>query len=342
MDLLVRRLFGNRAFWDSAVETVEIHPSQAFDRPGAIFEDELFNITGTAPGAPLARRIEYMTPGLDKLGPTMAHRFGDLRVSQGSIYSRTGHISIRKQKRRAFGKKRHELIDTNVALSCNMASTSVYYHWAIEQLNRELLAKDMGVEAVTLPTITPFWHEGDLRKAAGLHARTIGDAVLRNCWVYLDRPRNQSFSDRFNRLREKTVLPAEDTSDQMIYLRRGQRNAEKREIQNEEAFESFLSDLGFKILDVSSASLEELAKGLSNAKVTCTIEGSQAAHHFLHAPRGAALLILMPSDRFNHILKEMCDILDMRFGFVLGKISGANQYIYPHNKFERVLHRLTA
>lgn len=340
-ELFWRRLRGSRDFWASAVETHEVHPTSVVEFPAAIHEDDFNDISGLAPGAPLVDRIGYMQGGQRKLGATTAHRFTNLRIAQGSIYSDSGHIQLRKQQPKAFGGVAPIVLDTPVALSCNRASTSVYYHFAIEQTNRELLAGDMGLAAVTLPSLKPFWHEAQLRAAMELDAQIIDSAVIKDGWVFVDRPRNASFAERFERLRAKTCK-AKGKGNRLIYLKRGSKGAEKRDIQNEEAFEVALAKLGFETLEASNPDLDVLAETLSQARVTCTIEGSQAAHHFLYAPKGAALLTLMPADRFNHILKEMCDILDMPFGFVLGQVSGTQEYDYPIEKVEKVLSRIEA
>ncbi len=340
-DLFIRRVLGHRDFWASAVETKEIHPKSILEHPAAIYEDDFSEISGVAPGVPLEERVAYMQAGEKQLRETTAHRFQNLRIGQGSIYSDSGHIQLRKQQPQAFGRVAPVVLDKPVALSCNRASTSVYYHFAIEQLNRELLAQDMDLPAVTLPSLKPFWHEAQLRDTVGLHAQTVESALLTDGWVFIDRPRNASFAGRFDRLRAKTCK-ADKKGDKLIYLKRGSKGAEKREIQNEEAFEAALAKLGFETLEASNPDLDVLSDTLSQARITCTIEGSQAAHHFLYAPRGAALLTLMPANRFNHILKEMCDILEMPFGFVLGQVSGTQEYIYPLDKVEKVLNRIEA
>lgn len=341
IDLLTRRVLGRRDFWASAVETVEVHPESVFEHPAAIYECDVSDISGVAPGVRLEDRIAYMEAGKKQLRATTAHRFKNLRIGQGSIYSDSGHIQVRKQKSRAFGRTEPIVIDKPTALSCNRASTSVYYHFAIEQLNRELLAQDMGVSAVTLPSLKPFWHETQLRDTVDLQAQVVESARIEDGWVFVDRPRNASFSNRFDRLRANTCK-AEKRGDKLIYLKRGSKGAERREIQNEQAFETALAKLGFETLEASNPDLNALSETLAQARITCTIEGSQAAHHFLYAPRGSALLTLMPADRFNHILKEMCDILEMPFAFVLGQVSGSQEYIYPLDRFERVLNRLEA
>ncbi len=340
-DLFLRRVMGDRDFWASAVETREIHPKSVVEHPAAIYEDDFSDISGIAPGVPLAGRIDYMKAGERELRATSAHRFKNLRIGQGSIYSDSGHILLKKQERHAFGRVAPEVLSGPIALSCNRASTSVYYHFAIEQLNRELLAQDMGLPTVTLPSLKAFWHEAQLRDTVGLTSQSVESAVLEEAWVFIDRARNASFAERFDRLRAKTCK-AKGKGDKLIYLKRGSKGAERREIQNEEAFEAALAKLGFETLEASNPDLDALAETLSQARVTCTIEGSQAAHHFLYAPKGAALLTLMPADRFNHILKEMCDILGMPFGFVLGQVSGTQEYDYPIDKVEKVLNRIEA
>lgn len=338
-DLFVRRMLGHRDFWACAVEHRELFPKSALPHPAAIHDEDLSDVTGVAPGIPLAPRLAYMQEGIKEWEATTVHRFRNLRISQGSIYSDSGHIQLRKHQPHTFGRETPEVIDRPVALSCNRPSTSVYGHFAVEQMTRELMAEDMGLPAVTLPSLKPFWHEEQLRGALGLGAQKLDSAVLDDGWVFIDRPKNHYFAERFERIRAR--LGARPTpGDKLVYLRRGDTAAEKREIRNQDAFEEALAALGFETIEATNPDLEQIAETLSQARITCTIEGSQAAHHFLYAPRGAALLVLMPSDRFNHIWKEVGDLLDMPFGFVLGQVTGAQEYDYPVAKLETVLNRL--
>lgn len=338
-DLFVRRLLGHRDFWASAVETRELFPKSVVERSAAIYADDFSDISGVAPGIPLEPRLTYMTAGREEWGETTAHRFQNLRISQGSVYSETGHIQLKKQQPSMFGSQEPVVLDAPAALVCNRPSTSVYGHFATEQMPRELLAEDMGLPTVTLPSLKPFWHEDQLRASLALEAKKVESAVLQDGWVFIDAAKNQSYTERVKRLRAK-ACKATGPGNRLIYLRRGNTQSEKREIQNQEAFEAALEKMGFETVDATNPDLCALSEALADARVTCTIEGSQAAHHFLYAPEGAAILVLMPADRFNHVWKEMCDILEMPFAFVLGHLSGAQEYVYPLDKIDTVLNRI--
>ncbi len=340
IDLFKRRVFGQKgSFTDAAVETVELHPEQQVMHPPAIYEDDLSTIRGVAPGVPLEDRLQWITGGKTVLPPSMAYRFRDLRIAQGMAYSGTGHRNLRRQTRRSFYRDHQEVIEEQSAIACNLAATNVYGHWALEQLPREVAIQDMGVEALTLPSVKPFWHEPKLRETLDLHSRVITAAHLRDCWLIQDRAKNDFFAEKFSRIRAKTVRGTDAPPGDLIYLKRGSKDAAKREIENDEAFSEFLQKLGFQIIDVETTSLEEIATALSRAKLTCTIEGSQAAHHFVFAPQGSALLILMPEDRFNHVLKETCDVLEMPFAMILGRVTETGQYAYPESVFAKLLSR---
>lgn len=340
-DLFLRRALGHRDFWASAIETREIHPKSVIERPAAIYADDLSDVTGVAPGIPLTARLAYMKAGQEELRATTAHRFRNLRISQGSIYNESGHVQLRKQRPRPFGKIEPIVFKAPIALACNRPSTSVYGHFAVEQMAREILAEDMGLPTVTLPSLKSFWHEEQLRASLDLHATQIESAVLEDGWIFIDRAKNRSFAERFERLRAKAgKAAATGKGSRLIYLRRGNSGAERREIQNQEAFEEGLAKMGFETLDATDPDLGKLTRALSEARVTCTIEGSQAAHHFLYAPRGSAILFLMPADRFNHVWKEICDFLDMPFSFVLGHVTTSQEYAYPLDKIEKILGRV--
>ncbi len=340
-NLLRRKFFGETGnFLDCARERLELCPPETVERAPAIFEDDLSELTGVAPGIPLAERIEYMRGGIFHLNPTTAYRMSNLRVSQGYIYSKTGSLEIKTQNRRFIKSSYPKSIPETSAICCNRSSTGVFGHWVVEQLPRELQAQELQFKPLSLTPVKPFWHEPVVRDMADIHVEIIEDAVVDDCWIFQDRAKNSLFRQNLMKLREKLRFDGDIEDHDLVYLKRGSKFAEQRDISAGDDFIDFLSSLGFKIIDVETASVPEIGKALSKAKVTCTIEGSQAAHFYMFAPIGSALFLLIPNDRFNHVHKERCDALDMKHAFVVGKNIGNAEYAYSHSTFERVLNRI--
>jgi hypothetical protein len=48
------------------------------------------------------------------------------------------------------------------------------------------------------------------------------------------------------------------------------------------------------------------------------VEGSQLANGFVCMKDGGSMLVLQPPFRFNNIYKDVCDAMQVKYGFVVG------------------------
>jgi hypothetical protein len=65
--------------------------------------------------------------------------------------------------------------------------------------------------------------------------------------------------------------------------------------------------------------VEEMSAALSSALICVGIEGSAMCHAAMLLPAKAAMLAIVPEDRFLTYLKWFTDAFDMRYGYVIGQ-----------------------
>lgn len=117
--------------------------------------------------------------------------------------------------------------------------------------------------------------------------------------VFQDYGQGPHKAARYHELRRRLQANfTESPTGRRVYLRRGNSGA-RRAIMNEDALITALLPLGFQVVDVTTATAEELVAQLVGAEIAITIEGSHADHLHFAMKEGGLLLILNPSDHFN-------------------------------------------
>lgn len=106
------------------------------------------------------------------------------------------------------------------------------------------------------------------------------------------------------------------TGPDCVYIVRGSKGA-ARLVANEDALSEDLARRGWAILDVSTASVSEICKTLSNAKVVVGIEGSHLVHLYLLLKAGTTMIVLMPQDRFGTNQLGRARAIGLSVGFVV-------------------------
>ena len=125
-----------------------------------------------------------------------------------------------------------------------------------------------------------------------------------------------------------------------VFLVRG-KTGQRRVLLNESELISSLSARGILVVQVEAASAEQIMRQCSNARVVIGVEGSQLNHGLISIADQGSMLVIQPPRRFNCHHKELCDILGVRYGFVVGEsVDKSADFSVDTDRVHRLLDRL--
>lgn len=333
------KLLGRPELEAQARETVVLAPSDVAETGTAIALpgefDRVETILDVPHIDPAATREDtlwkrWLEPGpVDHL-PTMAYRLDDAILSPSSIYAGRAF--------RDYGAARAlmlrgpaETIDE--AYFCGGSGGANWFgHWLCDDLATEILAEERGLPALALAA-THYQHEAGYRELFDLHAGKPALARVRSLWLIDDRGYNQDHVRRFRKQRDRLrrrVAPAGD--HRFVYLARGSTGT-RRAVANEAALMDRLVADGFIVVEPEKMAPRDIAAALVGARLIVTMEGSALDHGLVSLPEGAAVLALMPPERFNIYNKIRCELAGLRFAYLVGDRRPDGTFVDPDRVF---------
>ena len=132
-----------------------------------------------------------------------------------------------------------------------------------------------------------------------------------------DRGMSDDRLARYQALRERVRTPGAK-SPQFLFIDRGAWG-NQRGLRNRDEVLASLTSRGFEPIYPEKMTVGELSEALSSAKICVGIEGSAMCHASMMLPPGAAMLAIVPEDRFLTYLKWFTDAFGMRYGYVIGQ-----------------------
>jgi len=107
-----------------------------------------------------------------------------------------------------------------------------------------------------------------------------------------------------------------------VFFRRGA-SGQPRGIANEEALVAFLKGRGFEVVDLAGARADALVRRFRAADLVLSVDGSHVNHAYLGLRPGAALLTLIPADRFTMVHRFCAHAFGLRYGYAVMARAGA-------------------
>lgn len=255
--------------------------------------------------------------------PTIEYTLANARLKRDFLYSGRYLERFHADFPLEEGAK-SDVIDhmDDAILSTNCLSGIQFGHWLRDSLVTELHGSETGLRSVALAR-KPWSQEPEFRKLAGLVCAYPARCSVDRLVVLDDRGHNQYWKARFLALRARmkaasSTDPAAASAGPLVFLSRGA-NAQLREPTNVEAIQLALRDLGFRSINPSAMSVQEVADALRDARIVVGTEGSNLNHIHCFAPDGVALVCLQDPRRFYAYHKSMMDGYDGRFGFIVGR-----------------------
>lgn len=191
---------------------------------------------------------------------------------------------------------------------------------------------DDGIAGLLEPQLAPGvsmdrddWpHVPRYRELLGREMPIVQSARFESLMLVDDRGLNAGRRMRFAAMRNK-IAAAYPPKGGGVYLVRGGTGV-SRLMTNEAQICDELDRRGFRILDPSRKSADEILDELAGTEIVVSIEGSQIVPALLAMAPGAAMILIQPPTRFNNLAKEYLDALGMGYGFVLADPAGQNAF----------------
>lgn len=338
---LVQRLGGRVAQDVGALRVVEAAPAvRVAAPPPPVFEEaEVNRVTGVAPPSTFAEQRRWLE-GTTGYGASHAYQLPPMWLVDGNAARGRFRWEFSEQRERLVSRSTDVPTLRDVALVSTVYGTTYFGHNVTDDLPLTLLGSAYGEPCFVDPPGGGHGQIAGYRRSLGMEHPSHWNARLEGCWAFHDPYLNDSKVERLEALRARLAdeVGKPPAPGRRVYLTRGTAGS-ARAPHNEAQLEVTLRDDGWDVVDPRTAPLHELHRLLAGADVVAGVEGSQLAHAVLASPRGTAMVLLMPPDRFNLLLKDFCDRLGIRLGFHVG-VPGAGGWRVDVDGMRRVIERL--
>ncbi|GLK42582.1 MULTISPECIES: glycosyltransferase 61 family protein [Novosphingobium] len=271
-------------------------------RPALMLANQIERIRG-AEFATVAEVVRDFHGGFDvPQRPTMGYAFRDASLLDGVLYAGTATRHLRPRAgRRPVGMVGHAT--GRAAFYESWTGNRWFGNWLSDDCLTYRLAESAGVPTTTSPA---KGHQPDYERRLGMAVTRAQATVFDELILFDDLPNNDNKRERATDLRRRLVGP-EPCSHRGVFLLRGMTGA-RRVLDNErQVAEHLATRHGFRVLDPSGASLEEILDSCAGAEVVAGVEGSHLVHGLVMMPAKARVLVIQPPARAVVALKLLTD-----------------------------------
>lgn len=282
-------------------------------RPALMLANQIDRIRGAA-FATVAEVVRDLRGGFDvPQRPTTGYVLRDASVLDGVLYAGGATRHLRPHAgRRPLGMV-HHAAERGVFYE-SWTGNRWFGNWLSDDCLTYRLAEGAGVPMATLPA---KGHQPDYERKLGMSATRVGAVLFDELVLFDDLPHNDNKRDRASDLRRRLVGPEPD-GHRGVFLMRGT-TGDRRLLGNERQVAEHLARRhGFRVLDPSSATLEEIIEACAGAEVVAGVEGSQLVHGLVMMPTTARALVIQPPARAVVALKLLTDRQGQDYSMVVG------------------------
>lgn len=242
------------------------------------------------------------------------------KTYRNAIVRRKGFATLRANERYGDGFGMGELLgpitEVPTLRYCYSDVIALYFgHWLTDGIPQALI--DPGKGALWMPPIRGSSHSPDYLDALDLKLAASTVLHAKEMIAYQDFGQGSHKRQRYEVIHQR-LLDRYGNADpsSCVYIKRGSTGV-ARSIVNEDALIASLVARNWQVLDIATASVADMQRVLLNASVVVSIEGSQLDHAILAMPKGTAMVILVPQDRFLLRFVGLCRARGIQPGFVV-------------------------
>ena len=291
--------------------------SKSFIRPATFLTHHLDRIRATEFGA-LPDVVRALRGGYDLMHQeTLGFRLKNIDLVDGVLYAERAIKDLRPRSRRLPAYAAPNEV-TNGALYESWVGNRWFGNWLSDDCLTYSLAERFGVPVTT--RVMTQGHEREYASRLGLTPGHVSFVHFEDLILFRDTSHNEGRRLRAKQFRKRLLSSAPPVMEHAgVFLLRGS-SGDRRILMNEmEIADRVATRRGFRVLDPSSASIEDIIAACAGARVVAGVEGSHLVHGLVMMPPGAALLVIQPPDRVVSALKMITDRQDQIFAFVVGE-----------------------
>jgi hypothetical protein len=266
-------------------------------------------------------------------GETWGFHLKDVDLVDGVLYSQNSLRHLRKRHHRwpAY------MVPTETARGALYESwlgNRWFGPWLSDDCLTYRLAEKFGIPATT--SLPENGHVPAYEALLGMRPVRIGRAHFDELTVFSDMPHNDHKRERCDDLRKRLLSGAQADRHPGVYILRGA-TGDRRMLSNERSIaEALALGRGFRILDHSKATVEEIIAACAGARVVAGVEGSHLVHGLITMPSDSTLLVIQPPQRLVSVLKLRTDRQGQGFAFVVAE-GGRDEFTVSLSEIERTL-----
>lgn len=284
--------------------------------------------------APITEVVRTFRGNYDVVqGETTGFLLRDVELADGVLYASNTTRHLRPRRRRISAYPGVIEMQSG-ALYETWLGNRWFGNWLTDDCLTYKLAAEHGTP-VSTRDIGQF-HEPSYARVLGLEAKRIDHVHFDELTMFNDLQQNDSRKARADDMRKRLIAITTAPSHAGVFLLRGNTGQSRVLINERVIAEQLASKYGFRVLDPSVSSLEEIVNACAGARVVAGVEGSHLVHGLIVMPPDAALLVIQPPSRVVSALKIITDRQGQTYAFVVGKGS-TEKFSVDWSEFERTL-----
>lgn len=313
---LGRLMFGEKKLNQISSHSHEIAPGKTFLHPAAIFDEkDLSRITGTGPGTTLKLELQKIHEHYIHYPPTIAHTIDELALYNGNFFHKRFKHGVALGKGPIIAIVRTPTI-TGGVLSQSWLGTRFFGHWLHDDVPLNFTANSLG-QAIGVPrSLTE--HQIGYSNLFGVKIKELPRfGIVKEITIVDDRGYNDYKRQRLELMRSMVMTRFKSPIHKGVMIIRGT-SGKMRNLVNEQEIADHLRRAGFKIIDPSFDRFETIIRSVVNSRIVIGVQGSHLAHGLFGLIEGGSMIQLQPPFEFDNEFKNICDILSIKYGFVVG------------------------
>jgi hypothetical protein len=312
-------------------------PSGRFYHPAAIHDpQELTRVTGTAETTSLANEMQRIQARLIEHGPSIGYMLKNVLLCDGVFYASGYRNMVSTKHGPLFNVGRAPWVQGGVLGQCWLGA-KYFGHSLHEEMPMTMLASQRG-RAVGIERTTTAQQQ-EYAQLFGTHLDYLPAVAWIDQIEILDDPHyNPSKVARWEAMRSAFAKHTNKQRHPGVVLLRGN-TGQSRKLINEDEVVAYFSRLGFRAINPGLSNLRDVMDVVAGARIVVSMEGSQLVHGFLGIESTGALLVLQPPSRFDNAYKERCDVLGIKYSFVITH-EAPGGFMVHMDQLDRALERI--
>ena len=286
--------------------------------PAHFLEKHLsYNLKTYAP-LTIPNEIKRINGGHAIVKPTIAYQLNNAKVLDGFVYKGSYRLKVKVEKEKLsnyWGDV--ERIDEG-ALVSSWGSNIYFGHWIHDEIPLVFAANKLGVQPYRTGK-ERYLHQAGYEKLLNLELSTVSKAIFSKLILFSDSSLNTYRVERLRKLRTLLSSSGNSMGNRYVYISRGVRGGNGRELVNEAELVEKLKLLGFCIIEPEKMTPKEIVEACLGAEVVLGIEGSAMAHAFVSLREKGMMVCLVPEYQFNNPYMDFCSSVGLQYGFIVGR-----------------------